>query len=92
MFTTLDCLQVFLSSISRAVGKHKEAFSHFVVSYFLIGEPFCFLLKWIAPGYGLKNVWISMILSVLLYNIWQGRTLLKVDLEVASKLIAQEAK
>lgn len=48
-FTSLDCLQVFLSSISRAIGKHKEAFQHFIISYFLIGEPFCFLLKWLAP-------------------------------------------
>lgn len=87
MFTSLDCLQVFLSSISRAVGKHKEAFQHFVISYFLIGEPFCFLLKWLYPENGLKNIWISMVLSVLLYNIWQGRTLWNVDLEVAAKII-----
>lgn len=52
----------------------------------------CFILKWIVPDNGLKNVWISMILSVLLYNIWQGRTLWKVDLEVAAKVIEQEAR
>jgi hypothetical protein len=65
---------------------------HFLISYFLIGEPLCFILKWAFPEMGVRNVWISMVVGVLLYDIWQGRTLMKVDLEVAAKIIAQEAR
>lgn len=33
-----------------------------------------------------------MVLSVFLYDLWQGRTLWNVDLEVAAKIIEQEAR
>lgn len=77
----LDCIQAFISSVSRAVGEHHSAFRHFIISFFLIGQPLCLFLKFTVPQQGLINIWISMIICVLVYNLWQGKILLNIDLK-----------
>lgn len=89
-FMILDCIQAFVSSISRSLGEHSSAFKHYMISFFLIGQPICFFLKSFVPSNGIINIWLSMIISVLIYNIWQGSFLLRINLKEAARRIEDE--
>ena len=84
-YMVLDGIQVFLSSVSRSLGEHHSAFKHFVISFFAVGQPLCYLLRLVQPDQGLKNVWMSMIVSAVLYNVWQGSVLMKIDWKSAAR-------
>lgn len=89
-YMALDSLQVFVSAVSRSLGEHHSAFRHFVISFFVFGQPLCFFLKASRPEGGIKNIWISMLTANLIYVLWQGSILLKVDLKTAARKIEDE--
>lgn len=85
VYMILDSVQTLISSVSRAVGEHYTAFKHFIISFFFVGQPLCFFLKFALPGQGLTNIWISMIMSIMVYNLWQGKLLWSIDLKEAAR-------
>lgn len=87
IFLLLDAIQIFLSTISRSMGQHKAAIKHFLISYFIIGQVLCSLLKLWIPTLQVKAVWLSMVVSVLTYDIWQLHTLSHSSIKDARKII-----
>ena len=59
------------------MGKHGAAIKHFLISYFVLGQVTCTILLRYFPSLEIKAVWMSMILSVFTYDVWQLNTLLK---------------
>lgn len=81
---------MYISSISRSIRKHEAAIKHFLVSYFIIGQVTCTILLHFFPSLEIRAVWMSMILSVFTYDVWQLHTLTQATFKEARKLIEEE--
>lgn len=88
-FTVLSSIQSFVSSLSRTLGEHLSSSKHYLISL-IAGQSLCFLLKSMTLVNGINNIWISLIVSVLIYNLWQGILLLRLDLKESAIKIEDE--
>lgn len=49
IYMIVDCVQVFVSAVSRSLGEHPAAFRKYLICVLLIGQPLCVLLKGCMP-------------------------------------------
>ncbi|CAD8114749.1 unnamed protein product [Paramecium sonneborni] len=85
-FIILDGLQAIISGLVRAIGREASASITFILCYLVLGEIIGYFLCYTAD-FGLKGVWIGIVIGALAYDVIQFVNLIWKDWNVLADII-----